>query len=75
MDNSEPSKAQSPNKGDLKRTRNGEKKADETLPIDRYGHESYEAVLARREAAVILDNPELLMMHAQARNEVRTMHN
>lgn len=79
MENSQTSESQlpnsgNPNKGDLKRTRSGEKKTDETLHNSRYGHESYEAVLARREAAIILDNPELLMMHAQSRNEVRTVH-
>jgi hypothetical protein len=36
----------------------------------RYGNDTYTNVKLRREAAVILDNPELLMMHAQARNDV-----
>ena len=36
----------------------------------RYGNDTYTNVRLRREAAVILDNPELLMMHAQARNDV-----
>jgi hypothetical protein len=36
-----------------------------------YGNEPYETVQKRREAAVVLDNPELLMMHAQARFDVR----
>ncbi|KAH7357020.1 hypothetical protein BKA65DRAFT_219506 [Rhexocercosporidium sp. MPI-PUGE-AT-0058] len=34
---------------------------------DAYGNESYENVQKRRMAAVILDSPELLMMHSQAR--------
>lgn len=36
----------------------------------RYGNDSYEAVTARREAAIVLDSPELLMMHAAGRNDV-----
>ena len=35
-----------------------------------YGNDSYEQVQQRREAAIVLDSPELLMMHAQARNDV-----
>ena len=38
----------------------------------RYGNDSYEQVQRRQEAAIILDSPELLMMHAQARNDVRS---
>lgn len=34
-----------------------------------YKQESYEAVEKRRAAAVILDSPELLMMHAQSRGD------
>merc|ERR1712093_599391 len=34
---------------------------------DAYGNDSYENVQKRRMAAVILDSPELLMMHSQAR--------
>jgi hypothetical protein len=36
----------------------------------RYGNESYTTLVTRREAVYVLDNPELLMMHAQARNDV-----
>ncbi|KAI9640082.1 hypothetical protein NHQ30_011484 [Ciborinia camelliae] len=36
---------------------------------DLFGNESYINVLMRREAVAVLDNPELLMMHAQARND------
>lgn len=36
-----------------------------------YTDDSYEAVERRRWAATILDCPELLMMHAQARQDVR----
>ncbi|KAH7407399.1 hypothetical protein BKA64DRAFT_666483 [Cadophora sp. MPI-SDFR-AT-0126] len=36
---------------------------------DAYGNDSYENVQKRRMAAVILDSPELLMMHSQARND------
>lgn len=36
---------------------------------DSYGNETYEQVQQRREAAIVLDSPELLMMHAQARND------
>ncbi|KAL5323993.1 hypothetical protein ACEPPN_008536 [Leptodophora sp. 'Broadleaf-Isolate-01'] len=36
---------------------------------DAYGNESYENVQKRRMAAVILDSPELLMMHSQARSD------
>ncbi|KAK0100872.1 hypothetical protein ONS95_007318 [Cadophora gregata] len=36
---------------------------------DAYGNDSYENVQKRRMAAVILDSPELLMMHAQARSD------
>lgn len=32
--------------------------------------DTWEQIQKRREAAVILDNPELLMMHAQARFDV-----
>lgn len=32
--------------------------------------DSYEATQRRREAAIILDNPELLMMHAESRQDV-----
>ncbi len=32
--------------------------------------DTYEQSQKRREAAIILDNPELLMMHAQARFDV-----
>jgi len=35
--------------------------------FDVYGNDTYERVQKRREAAIVLDNPELLMMHAQAR--------
>ncbi|ESZ96033.1 hypothetical protein SBOR_3606 [Sclerotinia borealis F-4128] len=35
---------------------------------DLFGNESYTTVITRREAVAVLDNPELLMMHAQARN-------
>jgi len=35
--------------------------------FDVYGNDTYEQVQKRREAAIVLDNPELLMMHAQAR--------
>jgi hypothetical protein len=34
-----------------------------------YKQESYETVEKRRAAAVILDSPELLMMHAQSRGD------
>ncbi len=34
------------------------------------GNDSYEQLQQRREAAIVLDSPELLMMHAQARNDV-----
>jgi len=37
--------------------------------FDAYGNDSYTNTQLRRAAAVILDNPELLMMHAQARND------
>lgn len=37
-----------------------------------YTDDSYEAVEQRRWAATILDCPELLMMHAQARQDVST---
>ncbi|PQE05870.1 hypothetical protein CJF31_00004623 [Rutstroemia sp. NJR-2017a BVV2] len=36
---------------------------------DLYGNESYTTLVTRREAVYVLDNPELLMMHAQARND------
>ncbi|QSZ36516.1 hypothetical protein DSL72_006396 [Monilinia vaccinii-corymbosi] len=36
---------------------------------DLFGNESYASVITRREAIAVLDNPELLMMHAQARND------
>ncbi|KIN02536.1 hypothetical protein OIDMADRAFT_178475 [Oidiodendron maius Zn] len=36
---------------------------------DAYGNDTYEAIQLRREAAVVLDTPELLMMHAQARGD------
>ncbi|PSS19970.1 hypothetical protein M430DRAFT_227697 [Amorphotheca resinae ATCC 22711] len=36
---------------------------------DAYGNDTYENITKRREAAIILDSPELLMMHAQARND------
>ncbi|KAF7870506.1 hypothetical protein EAF04_004250 [Stromatinia cepivora] len=36
---------------------------------DLFGNESYTSVIIRREAVAVLDNPELLMMHAQARND------
>ncbi|KAB8294877.1 hypothetical protein EYC80_006838 [Monilinia laxa] len=36
---------------------------------DLFGNESYASVLIRREAVAVLDNPELLMMHAQSRND------
>jgi hypothetical protein len=45
----------------------GNRAADE---MRRYGNDSYEAVTARREAAIVLDSPELLMMHAAGRNDV-----
>ncbi|CZT01945.1 uncharacterized protein RAG0_09321 [Rhynchosporium agropyri] len=35
--------------------------------LDAFGEEPYEVVQRRRMAAVILDSPELLMMHSQAR--------
>ena len=44
-----------------------------TLTQGRYGKESYERIQQRRQAAVILDNPELLMMHAQARQDVNPL--
>jgi len=37
--------------------------------FDRFDMETYEYVQKRREAAVVLDSPELLMMHAQARGD------
>ncbi|KAE9375743.1 hypothetical protein N431DRAFT_437248 [Stipitochalara longipes BDJ] len=37
--------------------------------FDVYSKDSFARVQRRREAAIILDNPELLMMHAQARND------
>lgn len=46
---------------------------EEANPYDRYGNESYENVQKRRMAAVILDSPELLMMHSQARSDVRLL--
>ncbi|KAF7908561.1 uncharacterized protein EAF01_004316 [Botrytis porri] len=36
---------------------------------DLFGNESYISVQIRREAVAVLDNPELLMMHAAARND------
>lgn len=36
---------------------------------DVFGNESYTNVIIRREAVAVLDSPELLMMHAQARND------
>lgn len=36
----------------------------------RYGNDSYEQIQQRRQAAIVLDSPELLVMHAQARNDV-----
>lgn len=35
-----------------------------------YGNDTYENIQKRRMAAIILDNPELLMMHSQARFDV-----
>ncbi|PBP22001.1 hypothetical protein BUE80_DR007103 [Diplocarpon rosae] len=35
----------------------------------RYGNDTYENIQKRRMAAVILDSPELLMMHSQARSD------
>jgi hypothetical protein len=40
------------------------------LTQNRRYKDTYEQSQKRREAAVILDNPELLMMHAQARFDV-----
>ncbi|KAG0646219.1 hypothetical protein D0Z07_8264 [Hyphodiscus hymeniophilus] len=37
--------------------------------FDAYGNDTYEQIQRRREAAIVLDSPELLMMHAQARND------
>jgi hypothetical protein len=45
-------------------------KANESRKVS-YTDDSYEAVERRRWAATILDCPELLMMHAQARQDVR----
>jgi hypothetical protein len=46
--------------------------ADELMWLS-YGGDSYEQIQQRREAAIVLDNPELLMMHAQSRNDVRSL--
>ncbi|KAN0112659.1 hypothetical protein V8E51_005610 [Hyaloscypha variabilis] len=37
--------------------------------VDIYNKDSFVKIQKRREAAIILDSPELLMMHAQARND------
>lgn len=36
----------------------------------RYGQDSYASIQLRRDAAIKLDNPELVMMLAMARNDV-----
>lgn len=46
------------------------KEMDVKLTRNSYGNDTYERVQKRREAAIVLDNPELLMMHAQARFDV-----
>jgi chitinase len=46
------------------------KEMDVKLTRNSYGNDTYEHVQKRREAAIVLDNPELLMMHAQARFDV-----
>ncbi|KAK6599592.1 hypothetical protein ACHAO1_001653 [Botrytis cinerea] len=49
-----------------------EDSSDEDLTgasYDLFGNESYISVQIRREAVAVLDNPELLMMHAAARND------
>jgi hypothetical protein len=46
------------------------KEMDVRLTRSSYGNDTYEQVQKRREAAIVLDNPELLMMHAQARFDV-----
>ncbi|KAI9049848.1 hypothetical protein LZ554_005998 [Drepanopeziza brunnea f. sp. 'monogermtubi'] len=40
-----------------------------TRRFDTYGNDSYENIEKRRQAAIILDSPELLMMHSQARGD------
>ncbi|PMD59749.1 uncharacterized protein K444DRAFT_590145 [Hyaloscypha bicolor E] len=37
--------------------------------FDVYSRDSFARIQRRREAAIVLDNPELLMMHAQARSD------
>ena len=38
--------------------------------IVRYGNDSFANIQSRRQAAITLDNPELVMMLAQSRNDV-----
>ncbi|POS86390.1 hypothetical protein EPUL_001384, partial [Erysiphe pulchra] len=42
---------------------------DKNCPLTYMKHEDYATLHKRREAAVILDNPELLLMYSSARND------
>ncbi|TAQ89119.1 hypothetical protein B7494_g2535 [Chlorociboria aeruginascens] len=43
--------------------------------FDAYGNGSYEATKRRRDAAAILDSPEILMMFAQSRGDLYVIPN
>lgn len=47
------------------------KRADK---VSRFGFDNYERTQQRRAAALILDNNELIMMHALARGDVCSSH-